>query len=569
MKKFIKLILVFLTTLTLCACDRPEQPSVTNKSQHFAALIAKLPQLLLHADDPLLNQFFTDPPCAGFETTVADWQSYDFNRIKNADDTLKAFRNELFTIKRDSLNASEKESYDILKYALRDDEIPLENLYYLSTNPLGAYDGEIVDPLLTLYFWEIRRENDAKSCINLLRTLNEHAQAMLEFEKQRQEKGYGITIAELTLSLTNTRNSLAESDFNFLSDSLIAKLEDAAIPDKEEYIAIVQKEANQALTAYFETLITGLEKLTIRQKDGAVLADLPDGKAYYKALIYERSGFAEPEKYFAYLQKMSDKAYATLNKYAESVDLEALFATGADYTAIDNPHALIEYFRQMTADDFPPIKDIDYEMITLPTEFGYLLPGVGAFYLVGALDDPKAAQHMMLNGSYSPAEFTTVAHEAYPGHMYQHLYACQLHLPLFRHLLSFIDYTEGYAKYIEKYITRFANDEKAALALRAYDEYIYAFLLQAEYHLHYLGEDIMNELTQVFGDEASARAICEQLQFSPGAFIPYFVGSALIEDLYDDVKGKMSLREFHTELVNHGAIPLNLLKEIILKKAKR
>jgi uncharacterized protein (DUF885 family) len=83
----------------------------------------------------------------------------------------------------------------------------------------------------------------------------------------------------------------------------------------------------------------------------------------------------------------------------------------------------------------------------------------------------------------------------------------------------------------------------------------------------------VDEATQFFMDHchferAPARAEAERGTYDPGYGF-YTLGKLQILKLREDVKrergGAFSLRTFHDELLAHGAPPIRLLREIMLK----
>ena len=59
---------------------------------------------------------------------------------------------------------------------------------------------------------------------------------------------------------------------------------------------------------------------------------------------------------------------------------------------------------------------------------------------------------------YSPLElYTTLAHEGYPGHLYQTVYSGSVPSNEVRSILNFGGYVEGWATYVEMYSYSTAN----------------------------------------------------------------------------------------------------------------
>lgn len=88
-------------------------------------------------------------------------------------------------------------------------------------------------------------------------------------------------------------------------------------------------------------------------------------------------------------------------------------------------------------------------MFMIPSK-NYLSP---AFYLIPPIDD-TAHNVIYINpaSNYNALElYTTLAHEGYPGHLYQTVTFEEHNTEPLRSILSFGGYTEGWATYVEMY----------------------------------------------------------------------------------------------------------------------
>lgn len=569
MNRMIKIIIVIAMLFSVIACSKNETIVSDEECNKFDTFVDRLPALLIKPDNTALNQLFTDPSNIDVVPELANWDYLSLDYVERDQEIFDEISKGLNAIDYDLLDESRKENYEVIAYTLEDDfDINDENYYFMTNNPLGAYDGSISNVFISLYFMEIRTELDAKSYINLLDSLNEYALNLLEFEQLRQDNGYGMSPREIELSIENIETSQEHADFKFIVDDFKEKVNASNIENKDTYINYVDENLVKDLTDFYQTCLDGLKAIDVKQGDVS-LSELEEGREYYASIVYANSGFESMDEYYNYIYGMYEDSFAEFLKLVNTTDSEKFFSGDFKFTDIDNPNELLAYFKEVTRKDFPMVGDFEYEMRELPKEFGYLMPGVGAFYVIGPLDDENAKQHMMLNGTYNQSDFTTIAHEGYPGHMFQHAYANSLNLPYVRNIYNFIDYSEGYANYVEDYITRFAIDDELAHLNRVYDEYLYSMILLWDYELGYGGEDVFGEMVEVFGDAGVAKGIYEQIKFSPGTFIPYYVAGSIFNDMYDEIENKMSLKEFHESILSHGPMPLNILREKVQKDAEK
>lgn len=164
-------------------------------------------------------------------------------------------------------------------------------------------------------------------------------------------------------------------------------------------------------------------------------------------------------------------------------------------------------------------------------------------------------------------------HEAIPGHHYQvSLTQENEELPAFRKTLWYSGYGEGWALY----------SESLGKELGLYtDPYQYFGTLGAEMHravrlvvdtgLHSKGwtreQAIQYSLDNEAEPEASVISEIERYMANPGQALSYKIGQLKIQELRDKAQAELGdqfdIREFHTQVLQTGAVPLQLLEDRI------
>ena len=573
MKRLGIILSTLLLIIGLCGCQTETDPVQDEALQaEYQEFVASLPAMLIKGDNTVVNQLFSDPEAIGIEVKIANWDSYDLNEAKELDQTITEIAKTNESFERASLSKENQITYDFIEYLCDDgpNDIPLEAEYYLANNVLGAYEGVVSNVFITLYFYELRNENDVRSYLNLVNTLADYKDDLLSFERERQDKGYGMCQSEVELAIENLESLLQDGDFSFLLTEFKNKLFDLELDEKlkEQYAQEVEDNLEKELTLFYEGILKGLKELDIKQKDDVVLADLPYGQEYFENLIYENCGISDIDEYQEYVElKTSDviSEVMTLMSEYELTDLEKMFMGEIEFSDAADPNELLAYLSEAMKEDFPDIGSIAYDMVELPGEFGVLMPSTRAFYLIGTLDDPSATQRMMLNGTYSQEEFTTVAHEGFPGHMYQNSYMINKAMPYIYMLYGNDGYVEGYANYVQRFSTRYADDKDGAMAYELNNTLTYTVILMLDLEVNYQGEDISEDVESLFGlSGKDADALIEQLKFMPGAFICYYASGLMFDDLYEEilnVKEDLTYQEFHESILDKGPLPMDLLKE--------
>ena len=164
-------------------------------------------------------------------------------------------------------------------------------------------------------------------------------------------------------------------------------------------------------------------------------------------------------------------------------------------------------------------------------------------------------------------------HEAIPGHHYQFsLQRENEHLPLFRRILEYSAFGEGWALYCES----------LGKELGLYDDpYQYFGMLSAKMHrairlvvdtgMHAKGwtreQAIQYSLDNEAMSEAGVVAEVERYMAWPGQALSYKIGQLKIRELRARAEktlgARFDIREFHTRILESGCVPLKVLEQKI------
>jgi uncharacterized protein (DUF885 family) len=177
--------------------------------------------------------------------------------------------------------------------------------------------------------------------------------------------------------------------------------------------------------------------------------------------------------------------------------------------------------------------------------------------------------------------FTTLAHEGYPGHLYQTVYfgnACEDPV---RNVLNFGGYVEGWATYVEmcsyEWFAEWAGDNNSSeLQIladlcrlnRSLNLGIASYLDIAVHDHGSTREQVAAVLRNVGYESGSAAdALYDTLLESPANYLKYYVGYLSFLDLRDEAKEKegdsFSLQDFHKKILELGPASFRVVREYI------
>ena len=169
-------------------------------------------------------------------------------------------------------------------------------------------------------------------------------------------------------------------------------------------------------------------------------------------------------------------------------------------------------------------------------------------------------------------------HEAIPGHHYQiSLQQEDTSLPRFRRFGGYSAYAEGWALYCEslgKELGLYTDPYQYMGALG--DEMHRAIRLVVDVAIHTKGMTREEAIKYMMANEAiseqGATAEIERYMVMPGQALAYKIGALKIAELrtkyVDQSEGKVTLAEFHDEVLKHGSLPLSLLEKKLDEWAK-
>lgn len=200
-----------------------------------------------------------------------------------------------------------------------------------------------------------------------------------------------------------------------------------------------------------------------------------------------------------------------------------------------------------------------------------------AYYQPGAMDDSRPGVfYVNLRDTTKTPKFampTLAYHEGVPGHHFQIALAQeQQALPFFRRILPFTAYAEGWALYAERLAWEMGLEAGPLDSLgRLRDEMMRAVRLVVDTGLHHgrwtraQAVAYMREHTGMA--EADVVAEIERYVVDPGQALAYKTGMLKILALRDKAQQalgpRFDLRQFHDEVLGHGALPLAVLERVV------
>lgn len=569
----VSMLALFISS-SLCGC-RIQQ---TATQQTFDAYLAKLPKESIEDDDLNLAYLFAHPQAYGFSSTLYNLPYQNIEDYKEAEDTKRTILQELSQFDVSKLSEEQQDTHAILTdYYTR--SLGADVFYYLDQRQLGSYIGFQAQLPLLLSEYPITDKEDLERYFHILETSDESFQKYAQIEEERQMQGVGMSQGIMDKVIAQCRNFSSEKR-PFLIDVINAKIDALENLDETEKTAAKQRNEellqNSFVQAYAHLQET-LETIDVRTPE-AGLAHLPLGKEYYSYLVKKNCGIDDTipqiKEYFSErLEKLKMQLEQLIQANPQVYqDLQETGIENLTYTKKQSFTEVIDYLGEQITRDFPDVGTLTYDITIVPDAMKDNFSP--AAYLQGKIDaDEQTPEHIWVNGDFQPSMFPTLAHEGYPGHMYQHTYFKQQRLPTIRYLIDYNGYSEGWATYVEYQAWKYADveeAEKTALHMVSLNAQISACLISLmDIHIHYDGysyEQYVEEMKQNFtSDETKLKEQWYNFLETPSNYLQYYLNGAKYTDLYEEAKAvlkeKFDSRSFHKILLEDGPVPYSFLKE--------
>lgn len=497
--------------------------------------------------------------------------------LEESYEELEVLEQELLSFRRNELTKSQKLTYDILMdYAKTELKAKDLLLYTEFLSPLTGYQAQL--PVI-LAEYGFRTKRDIDDYISLLSQMDELFEEVIAFEKEKSKAGLFMPDYAADAVIEQCEQFIADPENNYMIEVFDDAVENFAGISKEEKETYQQKNydivTTQVVDAY-QILIEGLEELKGTGKNEKGLCYYEDGKEYYEYLIRTMVGSELS------VEEMQEQTQDYMRTWMRNiaVTLEAspeLISQAMNYEfPVTEPKEVLEDLKQKMAEDFPKPPDVDYTIKSVhPSMEEHASP---AFYLTTPLDD-YTNNVIYINDSYYQSEYrnqniyTTLAHEGYPGHLYQNVYTASSGLHPVRSLFSCTGYAEGWATYVENYAYHISGLEENLADVLAWNNALtlgmYAY---ADMGVHYDGwerEDLAEYLAAYgFSDEEIVNTMYEMLVEEPANYLNYFIGYLEILNLRDEMEEEMGndfvLKDFQEAFLKAGPAPFYILEDYLL-----
>ena len=570
MRYFYKITALLMIIFTLTGC-LPAQNTADNPD--FAAFTDELFRSEANSDSLTLNYTLAHPENYGITELPGGFQPFSYEDLAANGPALENLLATAESYDRDSLSLKQQILQDVLCDSLQTD---IQGTKFAAfSGALGPTTGIQAQLPVLLAEFRIGDRSDLEQYFSLLMSVPDYFRSLLTLEQKKSELGTLACRTSLEHIISQCREFLQSGGFTVLTTTFQKKIAGADfLSEKEKADSLSRHEdcIRQYLTPAYQSLTDGLTKLLPLAMDNGSLSSRPEGGSYYSHLVKRITGSSlSVDELESLMKEKLDTAQDTLLAYAKKDP--SLFSTCqsyvGDYPSTDSILTALQ--KRMTA-DFPQMTDSSYEIKYVDEALeDYLSP---AFYLTPPLDDSRTNVIYINNSSRFDASslFNTLAHEGYPGHLYQTCYMHSKNLPALRYLLDYGGYTEGWATYAEIYSYKYAGVSKDEIGILRNNMVVSLCLYGlCDIGVHARGwsrEELLCFLNGYgsWGRE-TADSIYDAVTDEPASYLKYTAGYLEFMRLKDKMKEKLgdsySEKTFHTYVLNMGPASFDILEKYI------
>ncbi|GAB4517194.1 MAG: DUF885 domain-containing protein [Haliangiales bacterium] len=385
---------------------------------------------------------------------------------------------------------------------------------------------------------------------------------------------------------------------NILYTSLAGKIDKAGSfsdADKERVLAAAEGEITATVYPAYQEFIDYFEALRPKTTTDDGVWRLPDGDELYAVALklFTTTDYTPDEVHQLGLDEVARiQAEILTILAAEGYDTSAGFSDAIDALAADDKfyYPDTDAGREQILADYRTIldeidagideafrvrPDVGVEVVRIPEFKEKTAPG--AYYEPPALDGSRPGRFFAnlydVKATPKYSMRTLAYHEGIPGHHFQIAISLDLEgLPFIRRIPMFTAYTEGWALYTERLAWELGfQDDPFDNVGRLQAELFRAVRLVVDTGIHakrWTREEAIEYMRTNTGmAESDVTAEVERYIVMPGQATSYKVGMMKILELREAAKAalgdKFDLRDFHDVVLGNGAVPLDILEQLV------
>lgn len=473
----------------------------------------------------------------------------------------------------DTLSSENALTFKILDTYLKNASTGTDYLLY--QEPLGPVSGIHTQLPVLLSEYSFYDTQDVETYLALLKETPSYFDSVIRLEQKKAASGLFMPDYQADSVLDTCQSFIDMGKENYLVSTFnerIASLDLLPENKKDSFQKENMKLVTEEIYPAYQNLITAIKSLKGKGMNEQGLSHFPYGKKYYEYLVRQTTGCNESISRLRLMTRAQIlEDLSAMQKILFPADAALTQASVLEQTS---PDSMLDDLRSKITDTFPEIPDVDFQVKYVPESMqDYLSP---AFYMIPAIDNLTENVIYINNGQTTSGLnlYTTLAHEGYPGHLYQTVYFSASEPDPIRSILDFGGYVEGWATYAEMmsyYLAPLPKTE--ASLLQKNSSVILGLYALADMGIHYDGWSV-TDTVRFFSDYGindpnAVQSVYKLIIGSPANYLKYYIGYLkfyeLKKEMADAMGNQFSQKEFHRAVLDVGPAPFEIVYDEVEK----
>lgn len=423
--------------------------------------------------------------------------------------------------------------------------------------------------------YSFNSKKDVEDYLKLLALTDEYFDQIISFEKEKADAGLFMSDFACQNIIDQCNAFIADSDNHYLIETFntrIDKLTGLSQSEKDHYRLQNEKMLHEHIFPAYENLAAVLTDLLGSGTNENGLCYFPEGKQYYEYLLAYNTGASESIKTLENM--ISNERVKVLQESSdlttENPELWEL-ASEATLTPTDSVTTL-NHLKEVMLDDFPAPPETGYTVNYIDDCVAdYLAP---AFYVIAPIDD-YSHNSIYINETTDTTNisyFTTLAHEGFPGHLYQTVMTYESGIEPVRSILNYSGFVEGWATYVEFQSYHYAGlDDDVATILELNQDATLSLYASTDIGIHYEGWTLKDtkKFWNNYGitNDDAIESIFELIVEEPTHYLKYYIGFLKFEELKKETSLKniknYNDKSFHQAVLSIGPAPFDIVDKYL------
>lgn len=543
-----------------------------SSDQQFRTFTRSLFQTEVSANTISLHYTLRSPSDYGIADIPATYGSLSSDPVA-AKASVRNVLSSLQEFDPDTLSSENALTFKILDTYLKNASTGTDYLLY--QEPLGPVSGIHTQLPVLLSEYSFYDTQDVETYLALLKETPSYFDSVIRFEQKKAASGLFMPDYQADSVLDTCQSFIDMGKENYLVstfDERIASLDLLPENKKDSFQKENMKLVTEEIYPAYQNLITAIKSLKGKGMNEQGLSHFPYGKKYYEYLVRQTTGCNESISRLRLMTRAQIlEDLSAMQKVLFPADAALTQASVLEQTS---PDSMLDDLRSKITDTFPEIPDVDFQVKYVPESMqDYLSP---AFYMIPAIDNLTENVIYINNGQTASGLnlYTTLAHEGYPGHLYQTVYFSASEPDPIRSILDFGGYVEGWATYAEMmsyYLAPLPKTE--ASLLQKNSSVILGLYALADMGIHYDGWSV-TDTVRFFSDYGindpnAVQSVYKLIIGSPANYLKYYIGYLkfyeLKKEMADALGNQFSQKEFHRAVLDVGPAPFEIVYDEVEK----